>query len=115
MRTSSTGAIEGGRVLYTIGRIEAASTWHPAHGSPLQENWRELVLRELIRKAEDIDADAIIRVNYQNDGVIRIDETGVNLKREVATGCGEALLRRLMPPRPRVGKRNAHDEAPKGT
>src|SRR3984893_51085 len=64
----------------TIGRIEAASTWHPAHGSRLQENWRELVLRELMRKAEDIDADAIIRVDYQNDGVIRIDETGVNLK-----------------------------------
>ena len=84
MRISSTNAIEGGRVLYTIGRIEAASTWHPAHGSPLQENWRELVLRELIRKAEDIDADAIIRVDYQNDGVIRIDETGVNLKRVVA-------------------------------
>ena len=86
MHISSTGAIEGGRVLYTIGRIEAASTWHPAHGSPLQENWRELVLRELIREAEDIDADAIIRVNYQNDGAIRIDETRVKLKRVVATG-----------------------------
>jgi hypothetical protein len=48
MRISSTNAIEGGRVLYTIGRIEAASTWHPAHGSPLQENWRELVLREAV-------------------------------------------------------------------
>ena len=91
MRISSTGAIAGGRVLYTIGRIEAASTWHPAHGSPLQENWRELVLRELIRKAEDIDADAIIRVNYQNDGAIRIDETGVNLKRVVATGIAVKL------------------------
>jgi hypothetical protein len=55
MRISSTNAIEGGRVLYTIGRIEAASAWHPAHGYPLQENWRELVLRELMRKAEDID------------------------------------------------------------
>ena len=93
MRISSTGAIEGGRVLYAIGRIEAASTWHPAHGSPLQENWRELVLRELMRKAEDIDADAIIRVDYQNDGVIRIDETGVNLKRVVATGIAVKLSR----------------------
>jgi Putative heavy-metal-binding len=91
MRISSTNAIEGGRVLYTIGRIEAASAWHPAHGSPLQENWRELVLRELMRKAEDIDADAIIRVDYQNDGVIRIDETGVNLKRVVATGIAVKL------------------------
>jgi hypothetical protein len=86
MHISSTGAIEGGRVLYAIGRIEAASSWHPAHGSPLQENWRELVLRKLIRNAEDIDADAIIQVDYQNDGVIRIDETGVKLKRVVATG-----------------------------
>src|SRR6476469_5568641 len=86
MRISSTNAIEGGRALYTIGRIEAASTWHPAHGSPLHKNWRELVLRELIRKAEDIDADAIIRVDYQNDGAIRIDETRVKLKRVVATG-----------------------------
>jgi hypothetical protein len=34
MHISSTGAIEGGRVLYAIGRIEAASTWHPAHGPP---------------------------------------------------------------------------------
>jgi hypothetical protein len=91
MRISSTNAIEGGRVLYTIGRIEAASAWHPVHGFPLQENWRELVLRELMRKAEDIDADAIIRVDYQNDGVIRIDETGVNLKRVVATGLAVKL------------------------
>ena len=44
MRISSTNAIEGGRVLYTIGRIDAASTWYPAHGSPLQENLRELIL-----------------------------------------------------------------------
>ena len=91
MRISSTDAIEGGRVLYTIGRIEAASTWHPAHGSPLQENWWELVLRELIHRAEDIDADAIIRVDYQNDGAILIDETRVKLKRVVATGIAVKL------------------------
>ncbi len=91
MLISSTGAIEGGCVLYAIGRIEAASTWHPANGSPLQENWRELVLRKLIRNDEDIDADAIIQVDYQNDSVIRIDETGVKLKRVVATGIAVKL------------------------
>jgi hypothetical protein len=46
----------------------------------------ELILRELIRTAEDIDADAIIGVDYHNDGAVRIDETGVKLKRVVATG-----------------------------
>jgi Putative heavy-metal-binding len=64
---------------------------HPADGSPMQENWRELVLRELIHRAEDIDADAIIRVDYQNHGAIRIDETRVKLKRVVATGIAVKL------------------------
>ncbi len=91
MLISSTGAIEGGRVLYTIGKIEAASTWHPEGRAPLQDNWRELILRDLIRKAEDIDADAIIGLDYQNDGAIQNAETGVKLKRIVATGLAVKL------------------------
>ncbi|MDQ6704126.1 MAG: hypothetical protein M3Z96_14100 [Pseudomonadota bacterium] len=91
MRISFTGTLEGGRVLYNIGKIEAASAWHPEDSEPLQDNWRDLILRELIRKAEDIDADAIIRVDYQNGGAMRIDETGVKLKRVVATGIAVKL------------------------
>jgi hypothetical protein len=86
VRISFTGTLEGSRVLYNIGKIEAASAWHPEDSEPLQPNWRELILRELIRTAEDVDADAIICVDYQNDGAARIDETGVKLKRVVATG-----------------------------
>ncbi len=86
MRISFTGTLEGGRVLYHIGKIEATSAWHPENSEPLQPNWRELILRDLIRAAEDIDADAIIGVDYQNGGAVRIDETGVKLKRVVATG-----------------------------
>jgi hypothetical protein len=86
VRISFTGTLEGGRVLYNIGKIEAASAWHPENSEPLQPNWRELILRELIRTAEDIDADAVIGVDYHNDGAARIDETGVKLKRVVATG-----------------------------
>jgi hypothetical protein len=86
VRISFTGTLEGSRVLYRIGKIEAASAWHPENSEPLQPNWRELILRELIRTAEDIDADAIIEVDYQNGGAVRIDETGVKLKRVVATG-----------------------------
>jgi Putative heavy-metal-binding len=91
VRISFTGTLEGCRVLYNIGKIEAASAWHPANSEPLQPNWRELILRELIRKAEDIDADAIIGVDYQNGGAMRIDETGVKLKRVVATGTAVKL------------------------
>ena len=50
MRISSTQAIEGSRILYTIGEIQAASAWHPENMAPLQQEWREQILRELIRK-----------------------------------------------------------------
>jgi hypothetical protein len=91
VRISSTEAIEGCRVLYAIGEIRAASAWHPENTSPLQQDWREQILRELIRKAEDVDADGIIWVGYRNDASIRNDETGVNLKRVVATGMAVKL------------------------
>ena len=86
MRISSTDVIEGGRVLYAIGKIKAATAWHAANGAPLQDNWRELVLSELIRRAEDIDADAIIGLDYEIDGIVPVEETGVQLKRILATG-----------------------------
>ena len=91
MRISFTGTLDGSRVLYKIGKIEAASAWHPENSEPLQPNWRERILRELIRTAEDVDADAIVWVDYQNDGAARIDETGVKLKRVVATGIAVKL------------------------
>ena len=91
MRISSTDVVEGGRVLYAIGKIKAASAWHAANGAPLQDNWRELVLSELIRRAEDIDADAIIAFGYETDGIVPVEETGVQLKRILATGIAVKL------------------------
>jgi hypothetical protein len=91
MRISSTDVIEGGRVLYAIGKISAATAWHAANGAPLQDNWRELVLSELIRKAEDIDADAIIGLDYHTDGIVAVEETGVQLKCVLATGIAVKL------------------------
>jgi len=85
MRISSTGVIEGRRVLYAIGKIKAASVWHAANGVPMQDNWREIVLSELVRKAEEIDADAIIGIDYETDSVIPVEETGLQLKRILAT------------------------------
>jgi uncharacterized protein YbjQ (UPF0145 family) len=77
MRISSTDVIEGSHVLYTIGKIKAASSWHAANGAPPQDNWRELVVSELIRKAEDIDADAIISFDYETDSIVPIEGTGL--------------------------------------
>lgn len=91
MRISFTGTLEGGRVLYNIGKIEAASAWHPENRAPLQQDWQQFILRDLVRKAEDVDADAIIGVGYRNDEAIRNDETGVKLKRVIATGIAVKL------------------------
>ena len=91
---SSTGAIEGGRVLYTIGKIEVASSWHPEGGAPLQDNWQETILRDLIWPRRKIDADAIIGLDYQNDAPLRSEETGVKMKRIVATGIAVKLYLR---------------------
>jgi len=52
----------------------------------LHQDWRQFILRDLVCKAEDIDVDAIIGAGYRNDVAIRIGETGVKLKRVVATG-----------------------------
>lgn len=91
MRVSSTEAIDGNRILYAIGEIQAASPWHPENAMPLQAGWREQILRDLIRKAEDIDADAIIGLGYRDDSAIRNEETGVSLKRVVVTGLAVKL------------------------
>ena len=52
---------------------------------------RELVVSELIRKAEDIDADAIISFDYETDSIVPIEGTGLQLKRILATGVAVKL------------------------
>jgi len=91
MPISSTGAIDGGSVLCTIGKIKAASSWHAASGAPLQDNWREFALSELICKAEEIDAYAIIGIDYETDSVIPCEEADVQLKRGFASGMAVKL------------------------
>ena len=86
MLISEKDAIEGARVLYPIGKIKAASAWHAVGHKPVSTNWREHVLQDLIRRAEDIDADAIIEVDYKIEPVENRDECGVALERVYATG-----------------------------
>jgi uncharacterized protein YbjQ (UPF0145 family) len=90
MRISATDDIEGSRILYPIGKIEAASAWH-ATGTEYPGNWRQKMLDELVRRAEDVDADAIIAVDYAIDSVDPHDESGVELQRILATGIAVKL------------------------
>lgn len=90
MYISATDAVVGRRVIHKIGKIEAASSWHAANGGPLQANWRERILRDLVRTAEDFGADAIIGVDYETDGLVPVDG-GVKLTRILATGIAVKL------------------------
>ncbi len=91
MLVSEKDAIEGARVLYPIGRIKATSAWHAAGYHPVSDNWRERVLQDLIRRAEDVDADAIIGVDYKVEPVESRDECGIELERVCATGIAVRL------------------------
>jgi uncharacterized protein YbjQ (UPF0145 family) len=92
MRTSTTSEIEGGRISAPIGRIEAASTWHAAAAGLLNQTWREHALNNLIRRAEDVDADAIVDLEFEVDGDVRMAETGVSLARIRARGIAVRLF-----------------------
>ena len=91
MRTSTTSEIEG-QVGAPIGRIEAVSTWHPATSDMRAESWREHALRNLIRRAEDVDADAIIGLEFEVDDNVRMTESGVALARIRAKGIAVRLI-----------------------
>ena len=68
----------------------------PARLNRLRNVWIDppsnmTISSELIRRAEDIDADAIIGLDYETDGIVPVEETGVQLKRILATGVAVKL------------------------
>jgi uncharacterized protein YbjQ (UPF0145 family) len=93
MRISFTDEIEGGRILYPIGRVQAASGWHANGMAPGDKDWKEAALRELIRTAEDIEADAIVGIDYAVDGVSDTDLATRRLERVTASGGAVKLAR----------------------
>ncbi len=91
MLVSEKDVIEGARVLQRLGKIKAATAWHGTGYVPVSDNWRERVLQDLIRRAEDIDADAIVGVDYVIEPVEGRDEHGIGLERVCATGIAVKL------------------------
>ncbi len=94
MRISHTGEIEGSRILYAIGRVTAASAWHASGTEPVQGgDWRLVALQRLMVQAADCDADAIIEVDYEVDGVKVTDLADVPVERVCAKGIAVKLAR----------------------
>jgi hypothetical protein len=85
MQVSRTNELENGCSHYSIGRVKASSGWR-AVNAPGGEADREAALRALIREAEEYGADAIIGLDFEVEGVNRVDFDGARLQRVAATG-----------------------------
>ena len=92
MRTSTTHQIDGGSIGAQIARIEATSNWRAEIGGDWVESRRENALRNLIRSAEDLDADAIVALEFEVDGDVKLVEGGVPLARVRAKGVAVKLV-----------------------
>jgi uncharacterized protein YbjQ (UPF0145 family) len=93
MRISFTDEIDGGRILYPIGRVRAAASWRGGNLGAEASRDKDAALRALIETATDVDADAIVGVGFEVDGVSCLDLTNVDLKRVTATGVAVKLAR----------------------
>ena len=85
MFVTPTQIAEGGRRHHAIGRIKSSSSWRAAN-APAPEADRLAALQALIRKAAEFDADAIVSLDFEVDGVDSVDLGGAPLRRVAATG-----------------------------
>jgi uncharacterized protein YbjQ (UPF0145 family) len=94
MIVSHTADVEGSEIVATIGRIQAASGWHASGTAPQQGgDWRLVALQRLIHEAKDCEADAVVEVDYEVDGVRVSDLTDIAIERVRARGVAVRLAR----------------------
>jgi uncharacterized protein YbjQ (UPF0145 family) len=84
MQVSRSFQLQDGRGHTMIGRIKAASSWRAS--SMRGDADKDAALKALIEAAEDYDADAIIGLDFEIDGLAGPDVEGVQLQRVAATG-----------------------------
>ncbi len=68
-----------------IGRIRACSGWRAADASTSDED-RRAAVDALVREAQDCEADAIVGLDFEVEGIRSADVEGVPLRRIAATG-----------------------------
>ena len=85
MKISFTAELDDGRATTPIGRVRAQTRWRAAD-APGSEEERRAAIGMLVREAAEYDADAIVDVRFEVDGVKGVDIEGVALQRVTATG-----------------------------
>jgi len=93
MRVSFSEQIDGGRIVQSIGRVRAATPWHARGAKCERGDWQAEALQALLRAAEDFEADAVVGVGYEIDGVATNDLACLDLERVAATGIAVKLAR----------------------
>jgi uncharacterized protein YbjQ (UPF0145 family) len=84
---------DGGTVV-PIGKIRAASNWYGERAHASDATYKEKALEHLINAAEDVEADAIVGVEYAVDHVDAGDTPGsAPLQRIFATGLAVKFSR----------------------
>ncbi len=87
MQVSRTNTLEGRRDHYSIGRIKASAGWRAVSASASRSEADRLAAVEaLIREAQEYDADAIIGLDFEVEGVQSADIGGAPLQRVAVTG-----------------------------
>ncbi len=97
MRTTTNHHSDGGQTSTRIARIEAASNWHAATGNEWTQSRREHALRSLILRAEDVDANAIVDLEFEVDvlgAVLHASEADSNSIAKAIRVCKETLSSR---------------------
>jgi uncharacterized protein YbjQ (UPF0145 family) len=84
MQISRSPRLDGGRHHQLIGRLKAFAVWRAVGAA--SEADRTAALQALIREAQEYDADAIIGLDFEMDGVSCADIGAVPLQRVAATG-----------------------------
>ena len=85
MKISFSSSLDDGRDLAPIGRVRATTRWRAA-AEPGTEEERRAAIGSLVREAAEYDADAIVDVRFEVDGVKGVDIGGVALQRVTVTG-----------------------------
>jgi hypothetical protein len=91
MLLSRSNALEDDRPYYSIGIIKAASKWRPISMAGVEMDHLTAV-QALIREAQEYDADAILSLDFQVDGVVRDEIDGAPLRRVAARGVAIRFL-----------------------
>jgi hypothetical protein len=85
MLLSHNNALEDSRGYYSIGRLMATSRWRPISVAAVEAD-RLVAVQALIREAQEYEADAIVGLDFEVDGVMRDDIDGAPLQRVAAKG-----------------------------